>query len=390
MKKLLRKDTINELSKLLETLGAATCTEQLPTTIRMYELLSSQLQEYFKTSSDVIRYYLQEEKQPEAYLAKLLNSRSRASEILNDKRLPTLSDIKILTQHLGIPAALLLLEGKPLPSESVDFKRVVAEMKKRGWVSSSKSTTPQEVMETLCQEAGYSLEASQAACFRQLPRKNAKTDTVALQAWLLKARIEARKVTNIAEYSPEKINQPFITQIVQDLSTNPHGASSVQKYLASYGICFIVLPHLKGTHLDGAVFFLETGVPVIVATIRYDRTDNFWYVLSHELAHLALNHLAEETTIFDDLDLSAIGEKEIEADSFAREALIPRNYWDAFSKEYCRANDIFNLAFTLRINPAIVAGRIRFENRDYRQFTALVGHGEVRREFPEVFKNATA
>ena len=44
------------------------------------------------------------------------------------------------------------------------------------------------------------------------------------------------------------------------------------------------------------------GRPVIGLTLRYDRVDNFWWVLLHELAH-ATRHLRDSDHIFvDDLN----------------------------------------------------------------------------------------
>ena len=39
---------------------------------------------------------------------------------------------------------------------------------------------------------------------------------------------------------------------------------------------------------DGACFFQEDN-PVIVYTGRYDRVDNFWFTLAHEIAHVLLH-----------------------------------------------------------------------------------------------------
>jgi len=43
--------------------------------------------------------------------------------------------------------------------------------------------------------------------------------------------------------------------------------------------------------------------------------------------------------------------------------------------------DVEDLAESLGIHPAIVAGRIRFERKDYRILNNLVGHREVRKLF---------
>jgi HTH-type transcriptional regulator/antitoxin HigA len=42
---------------------------------------------------------------------------------------------------------------------------------------------------------------------------------------------------------------------------------------------------------------------------------------------------------------------------------------------------VMNLANALQVHPAIVAGRIRYEQQNYRLLSQFVGTGEVRRQF---------
>src|SRR4030042_1351312 len=57
-------------------------------------------------------------------------------------------------------------------------------------------------------------------------------------------------------------------------------------FLEKMGIILAVEPHLPRTHLDGAAMLRSDGTPVVALTLRYDRLDNFWFTLSHELAHI--------------------------------------------------------------------------------------------------------
>ncbi|NJL20730.1 MAG: hypothetical protein HC895_07860 [Leptolyngbyaceae cyanobacterium SM1_3_5] len=60
---------------------------------------------------------------------------------------------------------------------------------------------------------------------------------------------------------------------------------------ASLGFGFAELgtvTHLPQTYLDGAALLLPDGTPVVALTLRYDRIDNFWFVLLHELGHILL------------------------------------------------------------------------------------------------------
>ena len=77
-------------------------------------------------------------------------------------------------------------------------------------------------------------------------------------------------------------------------------------------------------------------------------------------------------------DLSKI---EKEADFFAEEKLIAKQYWKSFYSEYISEDDIHNFAEKCRISPAIAAGRIQKERGDYRVFRNLLGQKKVKELF---------
>ena len=130
------------------------------------------------------------------------------------------------------------------------------------------------------------------------------------------------------------------------------------------------------------------GTPVVGLTLRYDRIDNFWFCLLHELAHVG-RHMdgGRDTAFIDDLTLRGAeggnrDPKEAQADEWAEEALIPKAIWK--TSAVCTNPSpmaVFNLAKTLQIHPAIIAGRVRYEKKNYRLLSHFVGTGEVRCQF---------
>ena len=152
------------------------------------------------------------------------------------------------------------------------------------------------------------------------------------------------------------------------------------------GIRFIIEPHLEGTFLDGAALLWENNEPIVAMTLRHDRLDNFWFVLFHELAHIYL-HLSDSlTAIFDDLDIKIDGIEE-EADSFALNALIPDEVWRKSLVRFNPSDEaIINQAKTLKVHPALIAGRIRRETGKYYQYSNLVGQGTLREIFSQKIK----
>ncbi len=172
------------------------------------------------------------------------------------------------------------------------------------------------------------------------------------------------------------------------LSYFKNGPLLAREYLEKNGVRLFIVPHLNKTYLDGAAMVLDDRSPVIALTLRYDRLDNFWFCLLHELAHLH-KHLAFDETniIIDEIEprKSTDAHKEDwerEADKLAKEALIPSKRWEKVnlaSKDL--AKEVVKFADQQKIHPAIVSGRIRFEKNNYRILSQFIGRGEVSKLF---------
>jgi HTH-type transcriptional regulator/antitoxin HigA len=187
----------------------------------------------------------------------------------------------------------------------------------------------------------------------------------------------------LSEYDPRAMTREFARSLV-GLSCLDDGPLQARRLLAKSGIALVVLDYLPGTHLDGAAMLRADGKPVIALTLRHDRLDNFWFTLAHEMAHVVL-HLAggDGGTFLDDLDPEvAKDRKEDEADEFAAEALIPGDAWETAEARTSTAPEaVRRLAARLHVHPAIVAGRVRFERRNYSLLDSLIGRRVVRRRF---------
>jgi HTH-type transcriptional regulator/antitoxin HigA len=103
----------------------------------------------------------------------------------------------------------------------------------------------------------------------------------------------------------------------------------------------------------------------------------------HELAHVA-KHLDEANPLFTD-NLDSPDEqdrKEREADVMAGEALIPQTLWEKSAARTSHlSKDVIALAEKLGINPAIIAGRVRHETKNFRILVKPLGHGQASRHF---------
>jgi HTH-type transcriptional regulator / antitoxin HigA len=349
------------------------------------------------TPLDAIRFRMEQAGLEPRDLEPYIGTRGKVSEVLAGKQPLTLPMIRALHKHLGIPAEVLLKDERGPAADlratgpiALEWSRFpINEMIRRKWVRTvaSARNKAEALVGELIESAGGSCAIPIPLCRRNdAMRQNAKTDTYALLAWCLKVLSVARSEKLPGKYRNGVIAIDFLSRLAK-LSAHAEGPTRVKKDLSSVGVHFVCVAHLPKTYLDGAALrIVDDGAPVVALTLRYDRLDNFWFSLFHELAHIG-RHFDDKVEAFvDDFSLRDVptrheDEREDEADEWANEALIPRAAWET-SRLHSHASYASIIAFSQRIgvHPAIVAGRIRHETRDFRAFAPLLGRGEVRKQ----------
>jgi len=339
---------------------------------------------------DAILFRMNEKGLKQSDLVPYFGTSSRVSEILNRKRPLTVQMIRALTIGLGISAETLVgasLPDAPTKQKAVDWSKFpVKEMSRRGWIESVgkiSRDSVEELVKGFISEAGLQFGA---ASYRKTLYGEAETPTTryALYAWLARVIQKARnRKSRLGEYEASALSASYLKELAQ-LSRFATGPLLAVELLEKSGIAVVIEPALKGTLLDGAALKDSDGTPIIGLTIRYDRLDNFWFTLIHEVAHI-WKHVTDEDAFLDDLDASSEDRREAEANRLAREAFIPRVQWRR-SEAYTSPNKetIEKFAKALKIHPAVIAGRLRKESGNYGLFSDLVGQNEVRKLFPSV------
>lgn len=328
-----------------------------------------------------IRFRMEQQGLSPRDLVPYIGSRSKVSEVLSGKRPLTLSMIRALHSGLGIPAKILLQDRDPSASEEdgLEWRRFpIREMIRRGWLEGDVPDAEQALRRFLSPLGS----SSAIAVYRKTcnVRSARSMDKYALLAWTARVMRRASAGRPSSAYKRGTVDLALMREVVR-LSWSEHGPLLAQEFLGKHGITLIVEPHLPRTYLDGAAMLLEDGAPVVALTLRHDRLDNFWFCLMHELAHIALHLQSESGCFYDDLDLWTVTDpQEKDADKLAGDALIPEEAWKtSVARRLRSAEAAQHLAQQLRIHPAIVAGRMRYEWKNFRLLNQLVGHGHVRK-----------
>lgn len=338
---------------------------------------------------DAIKFRMEQAGLKPADLIPYIGSKSRVSEILSGKRQLTLQMVRSLETGLGIPAKVLI--RKPSLGEDSEYqnwdKHLVLEMSVRGYFGnvSLKKHNNVELLKKFFSPIG-SPEQLVGMTRKSHYRSSPLTDKHALVAWAAHVLKKAKKAKTSNKYKHGIIDLKFMQKLAK-LSTKDNGPILAQEYLKKYGITLVIEPHFSRTYLDGATILIDKDNPIIGLTLRYDRLDNFWFTLMHELAHIARHYNSSISFFYDEIEgikTIDLDEKEREADALAEEALLPKAKWEVSPARLIPSSMAANsLAQELGIHIAIIAGQIRHKGNKYIYLNKIVNGAKIRKYFPD-------
>jgi addiction module HigA family antidote len=297
------------------------------------------------------------------------------NEIIKGKAAITPETALQLEFVLGIPAAFWnareqhyrealarqkgteLLESQVEWLKRVPYHKLVA----RGWVSDQreKSKQLQEVLLFfgVASTASWNelWEGTQAA-YRRSP--TFKSEPGAIAAWLRKGELAAQEIAS-AEFDAGRFKEALgkIRLLTSNLPTL--FPSKVVSACSAAGVRVVFLPELPGTRVWGATRWLNQNCALMQLSLRYKTDDHLWFTFFHEAGHILLH--GKRCAFLEGEDQTE-DEKELEADSFARDWLIPERDYKNFRRlgaSSCAA--ISRFAYELKIAPGIVVGRLQHD-----------------------------
>ncbi len=332
---------------------------------------------------EAIVFRMEQQNLTQRDLVPFIGSRSKVSEVLARKRPLTLAMIRALHNGLGIPAESLLTEQDPnaLDEYRIEWERFpLKELRSRGWLDPYLKSTKNNLEALKKFFDDLKPVPMIDVMYRQSShvRSARKMDRYALAAWTARVISVAQKKKPKGKYKAGRIDEDFMRGLAR-LSVFENGPVLACQYLDEQGVAVVIEEHLPSTHLDGSAILTGLEYPVVGLTLRHDRIDNFWFTLMHELAHVHLHFDKGVSQFYDDLDVGDQDDmREQQADATASEALIPQVEWRKSPASKLKSPDaVLHLANKLAIHPAIVAGRIRHESKDYRILNQFLGRNKI-------------
>jgi HTH-type transcriptional regulator / antitoxin HigA len=180
----------------------------------------------------------------------------------------------------------------------------------------------------------------------------------AVAAWLRMGELMARKL-GCAPFSKKKM-EGAISVIRSMTHKDPDKIpDNLHQELAHAGVALVICPHLPGTGLHGATFWLAKDKAVVMMTLRYKWADIFWFSLFHELGHILLH--GRQAVVLEGFDKDPdLKKQEDEADRFAADILIPPKAYNSFiTNKHFYQDDIRQFSSNVGIDTGIVVGRMQ-------------------------------
>lgn len=190
-------------------------------------------------------------------------------------------------------------------------------------------------------------------------------------AWLFRVK-QIASTMPVPQYSPEALLKAV--EEMKKLLESPDNARHVPRLLAESGVRFVIVEALSKSKIDGVAFWLDADSPVIGMSSRFDRIDNFWFVLRHEIEHILQKHGQGQGEMIDsDLAMEAgvaggVPEEERIATAAALEFCVPTARLEAFivrKQPFFYEKDVVAFSDICKVHPGLVVGQIQHRTKKY-------------------------
>lgn len=179
-------------------------------------------------------------------------------------------------------------------------------------------------------------------------------------AWCARAW-QLAELLQVGRYEATKLDQ--LQRELRALAAYPKETRHLPKVLARYGIRFVVVEPLPSGKLDGVAFWIDKDSPVIAVSVRFDRIDNFWHTVLHELSHIRHSDaLTVDTEVIPGRSRLPIDPVEDRANHEAASALVPPDELESLIRRLSplySAQRVVQFANLVRMHPGIIVGQLQ-------------------------------
>lgn len=186
-----------------------------------------------------------------------------------------------------------------------------------------------------------------------------------ISAWLRRGELKAQDI-HCEPYNENEFVDLLHTR-ARELTLEPPDVFQPElvDLCSSVGVAVTFIPQLPKARVSGATRWLSSDKALIQLSLRYRTDDHLWFTFFHEAGHIVKHGKR-------DIYLESINgsfeseEKEIEADKFAADILIPPKALEEFlnslpADRFPSRTQIINFSKDIGIAPSIIVGRLQHD-----------------------------
>lgn len=313
------------------------------------------------------------------------DNKSTVSKIVNGKQAPSLNQMALLAESFDVSVEdifqmrladelagmepVLVNSERQLKLIEIYKKVPISELLKRKWASVRDRKDPDEIIKVFGPMV-HDFQKQKGLAHKTGDEASPMTPTQS--AWLYQVR-RVSKLLNVAPYSRDKLLEAIA--ILRRVMLHQKEIDQVFSSLSDAGVR-LVFVECKGSKIDGVCTWLDQSSPVVGMTLRFDRDDNFWFVLRHELEHV-LQGYSKFSKIDDDMFSAedVIHQTELDANHAASEFCAPSRLTEEFiatSNGRFFDQEVKAFAEFHRLLPSALAGQIRHKLNRYNILNKLL------------------
>lgn len=296
------------------------------------------------------------------------------NEIIKGKAAITSETALQLERVLGIPARFWnnlernyqeilarINEKKNLQNHIIWLEKIpLNSLVKMGWVKKHNDTIQQlqEVLNFFGIASPEQWERRWKYMYVSYRKSRAfESDRYAIDSWMRIGELTVRNISCKPFNASKFRNVLFsIRKLTFKLPDQFH--KEIVQSCADTGVAVAFVPEIPKLRISGATWWNENKA-VIQLSLRYKTDDQLWFSFFHEAAHILL-HGKKDIFIED----NEKNDKEVEADKFASEFLIPSKQYKEFIQDGDFSKAAINkFASELEIAPGIVVGRLQHDKK---------------------------
>lgn len=224
----------------------------------------------------------------------------------------------------------------------------------RGFIS--KASVTEQIPEILSLLEIESLEEQPQIRFAARRTNKNEQKTMRQIAWVACVKKLSQNI-EVESFSPTKLEK--LARSIATMLATPRNLIEFPDHFADAGVKLVYVESFPGGKLDGCSMLVD-DTPIIGISGRGKRLDKVLFTLAHEIAHVLLGHLNENSVIIDEIDDSGeINEIEKEADELAKRFTLPHE----LPEIPARITRIWveKVAQQMKIHPIVLIGRLQKE-----------------------------